>query len=222
MIKTILIGCLMFASLSGSDCQQSEIDSKQDCEINRLKQAVAKLIKERDAHIEPIKAYSNNLGKEQVIIQFDQATDIMYSRAPIQEQSEQVANIMNLKTPIQEQSMVRANSKISDLKNIELNTTKRCNTLSNIEKSYIKYDSPKIFKTKTRLQIFEFPAIKANKIGSIEKDIKITGTHYTRGGWVKCDSGWVKGYVLTPSIYNTTSENDVKLYNSTNSCKGEK
>ncbi len=150
--------------------------NEQSCDINKLKSAVAKIIKRLDS-----------------MDQNNSSTDITALKDKIK--------MLELQMNFSQKNDFNEPKKICSTKKIPVKS-KGLNLGSNIdnESSYLKFKELKTFKTQYEIPTYKYPAVNSE---ILEKRLKTNeefkADMYTKFGWVHIENGgWVKGYALSP------------------------
>ena len=201
IISSLLIGCSLFANeividknsnvgqvILNSDKEYKEYLSKiyanknlediiykHECDINMLKDAVAKLIlmmeKGKDIKVETtaVSKELNRIADENKIL-----SESMEKKEAVKTE----VTCKTIKTPIKYEK-------------------------GDIKHSFINIIPDKEFKSQVKkLEVYKIPALNSEKeeVTFGFKD-KFLGDKYTKAGWVHIkDTGWVKGYEIFPKV----------------------
>lgn len=162
---------------------------KHECDLNMLKEAVAKLILtiEKKGNIEKeVKTVSEDL------IKMSEEHGKLKAR---------VTDSESRKPTLEEFLVGQKAQKVEKKCRIEKRPVEYKN--SDIKHSFINIIPDKEFKSQVKaLQVYKIPSLKSEKIEkTLSFNENFLGDKYTKAGWVHIkDTGWVKGYEIYPKV----------------------
>lgn len=162
--------------------RNSENIKNNNCEINKLKKIIIKLIKKEEEEKKNKKiskeSYLKNLHK--AYIKTNKFKDL--KKIPISYNEKKKVCI-----------------------------TKYIPVIKGIEGSYFKYKTDKTFTVTYPLAgYFKYPILKINREGLLYKGDKFVSDMYTKAGWVHIkNKGWIKGYKIYPRVINKVTKEDI-------------